>query len=110
MGFAVTILWSILWFLGAGTLVFVAFVAMFVVLQEDVVIRWPGIVRWLAALAIAACLGLIVYRYAAADWMYFAVMSAIAIVGWRFFRGFAKGFVREFVASFKASIDKHKSS
>jgi hypothetical protein len=103
-------MWSILWFLGAATIVFVAFVAMFVVLQEERFIRWPTPVRWLATVAIAACLALLVYRYAAADWIYFAAMSAVALVGWRFFRGFARGFVREFVASFKASLDKGKNS
>jgi hypothetical protein len=106
----VTIIWSILWFLGAATVVFVAFVAIFVMLQEDTFIRWPEPVRWLAAVAILAGLAFVVYRYAAADWVYFAAMSAVALVGWRFFRGFARGFVREFVASFKASFDKSKSS
>jgi hypothetical protein len=104
----VTTIGSILWFLGTATVVFVAFVAIFVVLQKDTFIRWPELVRWLAVVAIAAGLALLVYRYAAADWVYFAAMSAVALLGWRFFRGFARGFVREFIASFKASFEKSK--
>jgi uncharacterized membrane protein YfcA len=103
-------LWFLLWLLGAATLVFVAFVAMFFVLQEEKLIRWPEAVRWLAAAVIAAGLAFYVYRYSAAEWPYFAVMSCLALIGWRFFRGFARGFAREFVNSFKASFNKHNGT
>jgi uncharacterized membrane protein YfcA len=101
------ILWFLLWLLGAAALVFAAFVAMFFVLQEENLIRWPEAVRWLAAAVIAAGLTFYVYRYSASEWPYFVILSCLALIGWRFFRGFARGFAREFVRSFKASVNKH---
>jgi hypothetical protein len=103
----VTVLFG-LWLLALAAIVFAVFLAIFFVLQEPELIRWPNGIRWLAAAAIAAGFASAVYVWGYDDWPYYAGAVGIALFRWRFIQGFARTFFISFVKSFQESYNKSR--